>query len=107
MEITKMAKIMVLSDGQTWDSLDGCMEITLCEEELEKLCMADRFSSDIKIIEQKTLNEQDTDWESVCSLFYHACGGMHGCGDVDWVDDLVNHYQSYFEEEDEDESLDE
>ena len=102
-----MAKIMVLSDGQTWDSLDGCMEITLCEEELEKLCMADRFSSDIKIIEQKTLNEQDTDWESVCSLFYHACGGMHGCGDVDWVDDLVNHYQSYFEEEDEDESLDE
>ena len=94
-----MPKIMVLSDGQTWTMLDGCMEITLCEEELEKLCMADRFSSDIKIIEQKTLNEQDTDWESVCSLFYHACGGMHGCGDVDWVDDLVNHYQSYFEEE--------
>ena len=98
-----MAKIMVLSDGQTWDSLDGCMEITLCEEELEKLCMADRFSSDVKIIEQKTLSEQDTDWESVCCSFYHACGGMHGCGDLDWVDDLVNHFQSYFEEEDEDE----
>ena len=45
-----MPKIIVLSDGQTWDSIDGCMEITLCEEELEKLCMADRFSSDVKII---------------------------------------------------------
>ena len=98
-----MPKIMVLSDGQTWDSLDGCMEITLCEEELEKLCMADRFSSDVKIIEQRTLSEQDTDWESVCCSFYRACGGMHGCGDVDWVDELVNHFQSYFEE-DEDES---
>ena len=93
-----MNKIIVLSDGQTWDSIDGCMEITLCEEELEKLCMADRFSSDINIIEQKTLSELDTDWESVCRSFYHACGGVNGCGDLDWVDDLCNHYQSYFEE---------
>ena len=100
-----MAKIMVLSDGQTWDSLDGCMEITLCEEELEKLCMADNFSSDVKIIEQKTLSEQDTDWEDVCCAFYHACGGAYGgCGDLRSIDNLCQYYASYFEEEDEDES---
>ena len=98
-----MNKIIVLNDEQTWSMLDGCMEITLSDEELEKLCMADRFSSDVKIIEQKTLSELDTDWEEVCGQFYHACGGMHGLGDLDWVDDLVNRYQSYFEEEDEDE----
>jgi hypothetical protein len=99
-----MPKIMVLSDEQTWTMLDGCMEITLCEEELEKLCEADRFSSDVKIIEQRTLSEQDTDWEEVCGWWYHACGGMHGCGDLDWVQGLIEDYQSYFEEEDEDES---
>ena len=42
--------------------------------------------------------EQDIDWKSVCYSFYHACGGVNGCGDLDWVDDLCNHYQSYFEE---------
>ena len=44
------------------------------------------------------------DWRSIASSFYHACGGMHGGGDYEEVDALVNHYQSYFEEEDEDES---
>ena len=97
-----MNKIMVLADEQTWSMLDGCMEITLSDEELEKLCMADRFSSDVEILEQKTLSQGDIDWESVCRCFYNACGGMRGCGDLDWVDDLVKHYQSYFEE-DEDE----
>ena len=51
--------------------------------------------------------EQDIDWKEVCYCFYHACGGMHGCGELDWVDDLIKKYQSYFEEEDEDEESDE
>jgi len=93
---------MVLSDGQTWDSIDGCMEVILCEEELEKLCMSDRFTNDIRIIEQRTLSSDDTDWESVCRSFYYACGGVNGCGDVDWVDNLCQHFQSHFEEEDPD-----
>jgi hypothetical protein len=100
-----MPKIMVLSDGQTWDSIDGCMEITLCEEELEKLCMTDRFSSDIKIQEQRTLSSDDTDWEEVCASFYHACGGAYGgCGDLRSIDRLCQHYALFFEEEYEDES---
>jgi len=107
MEITKMAKIMVLNDGRCWSDYTGCNIITLDNEAYEQLINDGKFSCNIPIKEQQQLNEQDTDWESVCSLFYHACGGLHGCGDVDWVDDLVNHYQSYFEEEDEDESLDE
>ena len=44
--------------------------------------------------------QEDIDWKAVCSSFYHACGGMHGCGDLGWVDDLVKHYQFYFEEQD-------
>ena len=98
-----MPKIMVLADEQTWTMLDGCMEITLSDEALAELCEQDGFSCEIPIIEQRTLSERDTDWEYICSLFYHACGGMHGCGDLDWVDDLVNHYQSYFEERDDEE----
>jgi len=98
-----MPKIMVLADGTTWTSLEGCMEITLSDEALTELCEADGFSSEVPIIEQKTLSEDDTDWEAVCSSFYHACGGMNGSGDLDWVDQLVNKYQPYFEEEDEDE----
>ena len=92
-----MPKIMVLSDEQTWTMLEGCMEITLSDEALAKLCEADGFSCDIPIIEQRTLSERDTDWEWVCSHFYHACGGMHGCGDVEWVEDLIIKYQTYFE----------
>ena len=51
--------------------------------------------------------EQDTDWEAVCYSFYHACGGMLGCGDVDADEDLIIKYQTYFEEpleEDDDDS---
>ena len=95
-----MPKIMVLCDGETWTMLDGCMEITLSDEAFAELCEGDRFHCDIPIIEQKTLSELDTDWEEVCGQFYHACGGMQGLGDLDWVDDLVNRYQSYFEEDD-------
>jgi len=42
--------------------------------------------------------KNEIDWEDVCGQFYHACGGMNGLGDVDWVDDLVNHWSSHFEE---------
>lgn len=41
----------------------------------------------------------DPDWKDVCSQFYHACGGMLGCGDVDAVEDLIIQWQLYFEEE--------
>jgi hypothetical protein len=78
--------------------LEGCMEITLSDEALAELCEADGFSADIPIIEQRTLSERDTDWEDVCYSFYHACGGMLGCGDVDAVEDLIIKYQTYFEE---------
>ena len=99
-----MNKIMVLADGETWTMLDGCMEITLSDEALAELCEGDRFHCDIPIIEQKTLSQQDTDWEEVCGWWYHACGGMHGCGDLDWVQGLIEDFASYFEEEDENES---
>ena len=97
-----MNKIMVLSDGTTWDSIDGCMIITLCEEELEKLCMAGDFSNDVKILEQRTLSSDDIDWFAVCHSFYHACGGVNDCGDLDWIGEMCEYYASYFEE-DEDE----
>ena len=96
-----MNKIMVLSDGTTWDSIDGCMIITLCEEELEKLCGAGDFSNDVKILEQRTLSSDDVDWFDVCSAFYHACGGADGgCGDLRSIDALCEYYASYFEEDD-------
>ena len=93
-----MPKIIVLSDGQTWDSIDGCMEITLCEEELEKLCMADRFSSDVKINEQRTLSELDTDWEEVAHMFYKACGGKDNNppADADWLEELLQYWSGHF-----------
>tara|TARA_R100000700_G_C3037048_1_gene62905 strand:+ start:240 stop:398 length:159 start_codon:yes stop_codon:yes gene_type:complete len=47
--------------------------------------------------------EQEIDWKSVCDSFYHACGGVNGCGDLDWVDELCNHYQFYFEENEDEE----
>ena len=47
-----------------------------------------------------TKTEQKIDWKSVVESFYYACGGVDGCGDLEWVDDLCNQYQSYFEEED-------
>ena len=98
-----MNKIMVLSDGTTWDSIDGCMIITLCEEELEKLCIAGDFSNDIKIQEQRTLSSDDVDWFDVCQSFYHACGGCDGdCGNLRSIDEICKYYASYFEE-DEDE----
>ena len=103
-----MPKIMVLNNEElTWDMLEGCMIITLAEEELKRLVdEGGNFSADIPIIEQQTLSELDTDWEWVCSHFYHACGGMHGCGNVEWIEDLIIKYQTYFEEpyeEDDDE----
>ena len=91
---------MVLSDGTTWDSIDGCMIITLSEEELEKLCGAGDFSNDVKILEQRTLSSDDVDWFDVCSAFYHASGGYDGCGaDLHSIDALCERYASYFEEE--------
>ena len=92
-------KIMVLSDGETWDSLDGCMIITLSDESLTELCEGDKFHNDIIIEEQITLSPDDIDWEGICYCFYHACGGMHGCGDLGWVEQLVEKYQSHFEED--------
>ena len=92
-------KIMVLPDGTTWSMLEGCMIITLSDEELDTLCITGDFSDEVVIEEQRTLHPNDIDWEGVCYSFYHACGGVNGCGDLDWVDDLCNHYQSYFEED--------
>ena len=89
-----MPKIMVLNDDQRWSDYTGCNIITLGDEAYEKLMNDGKFSCDIPIKEQQQLSEQDTDWESVCSSFYLACGGVHGCGDLKWVDDLVNHFQS-------------
>ena len=96
---------MVLADEQTWTMLDGCMEITLSDEALEKLCEADGFSSDIPIIEQKTLSENDTDWESVAKCFYDACGGKDNNPPADdaWLEDLLQHWSGHFHKEDEDE----
>ena len=48
---------------------------------------------------KKNIDWDDPDWKDVCSQFYHACGGMNGCGDLDWIDSLIKEYQSYFEEE--------
>jgi hypothetical protein len=91
-------KIMVLPDGTTWSMLEGCMVITLSDEELETLCMAGDFSNEVVIEEQRTLHPNDIDWEEVCYLFYHACGGMHSYGDLDWLQHLIEKYQSYFED---------
>lgn len=92
-----MNKIMVLSDGTTWDSIDGCMIITLCEEELEKLCIAGDFSNDVKILEQRTLSSEDVNWFDVCQCFYHACGGGSGCCNLHSIDEMCEYYASYFE----------
>ena len=102
-----MPKIMVLNNEElTWDMLEGCMIITLAEEELKRLVdEGGKFSADVPIMEQQTLSERDTDWEAVCGQFYHACGGQHGCGDVDWVDSLIKKYHSYFEDSMEDDGF--
>jgi len=47
---------------------------------------------------KQAIDWDDPDWKDVCGQFYHACGGQHGCGDVDWVDDLIKKYHSYFED---------
>jgi len=97
---------MVLADGTTWTSLEGCMEITLSDEALTELCEADGFSSEVPTIEQKTLSERDTDWEDVARMFYNACGGKDNNppADADWLDDLLQYWSGHFHiEEDEDE----
>ena len=97
-----MNKIMVLNDSTTWSMIDDCMIITLSDEELNTLCCADGFSSDIKILEQRTLSSDDIDWFAVCNSFYHACGGVNDCGDLDYVDEMCELYASYFEEAEDD-----
>ena len=43
------------------------------------------------------------DWRGVAYSFYHACGGDNGgCGDLDGIDMLCNHYGFNLNEEDED-----
>ena len=95
-----MNKIMVLNDSTTWSMIDDCMIITLSDEELNTLCCADGFSSDIKILEQRTLSSEDINWFDVCHSFYHACGGVNDCGDLDWIGEMCEYYASYFEEDD-------
>jgi hypothetical protein len=98
-----MNKIMVLNDSTTWSMIDNCMIITLSDAELHTLCHANGFSSDIKILEQRTLSSDDIDWFDVCQSFYHACGGCDGdCGNLRSIDEICKYYASYFEE-DEDE----
>ena len=95
-----MPKIIVLSDGESWDSIDGCMIITLTEWQLEKLSMTDKFTNDVKIQEQRTLGMDDTDWEAIARDFWQACEN----GDCEWVDSLCEAWHYAFIEEDEDES---
>ena len=52
----------------------------------------------MNMMTKKNIDWDDPDWKDVCSQFYHACGGMNGCGDLDWIDSLIKEYQSYFEE---------
>jgi hypothetical protein len=54
-----MNKIMVMPDGTTWSMLDGCMIITLSDEELDTLCMVGDFSDEVKIERQLTLSSND------------------------------------------------
>jgi len=102
-----MNKIMVLPDGETWSMLDGCMIITLSDEELNTLCHDGDFSDEVKIQEQRTLSSDDVDWFDVCADFYHACGGADGgCGNLQSIDEMCEYYASYFEEEDADDTDD-
>jgi hypothetical protein len=101
MRMHTMQKIIVLSDGETWDSIEGCKIITLCEEELEKLSMTDKFTNDVRTLGmERTLSSDDTDWEVIARDFWQACEN----GDCEWVDSLCEAWHYAFIEEDEDES---
>ena len=47
------------------------------------------------------MNKKDNiDWFEVASAFYWACGGENGCGEEDSVNYLIDKYNPYFEEAD-------
>ena len=42
-------------------------------------------------------------WKQAAESFFWYCGGRDGCGDLDSIHDLCQHYAQWFEEEDDDE----
>lgn len=102
-----MNQIVVLNDGDTWSSIEGCTVVTLSDEQLELISESDKLpdfvdkepehEDEMRTERVDSLDERDQNgdiinWRDVAQSFYYSCGAVNDCGDMHGIDNLCLHY---------------